>query len=438
MALLGIGSLCVLILEQRLVGNTIPPLWGIFSFFLLTLFSWFFSIQLPNKHDLHLGMAVYFACLLILGPLAATVASAASAIVFMYVLYLTQPRLNLAVVSGPLAPPSPFLQVPLLVFREQIRSNLLRRRVPHLRIAANVCVVIVSTGIGGLLWGLFSPQSFTSGFSVGLFLVCSAAVNISNLFLSSFGVQMDYGVPFAIVWRSGSRSLFLSSLILAPLGYAVAFLLQEQPLALILLLPIFAATHYATRRQAGILVETEKTIVFLAKVLESRDKYTFDHSKKVGTYARGIALAMGLGDEKASEIEKAAWMHDIGKIAVEDSVLHKDGRLTSGEVAHMMQHISVLPELFEHRQFLSKYWGAFFHHERYDGTGYMHGLKEEEIPLEGRIIAVADVYDALTSDRPYRKGLPKEEALDIIRKGRGTHFDPGIVDVFLKCLETGS
>jgi two-component system, response regulator RpfG len=177
-----------------------------------------------------------------------------------------------------------------------------------------------------------------------------------------------------------------------------------------------------------------ETLFRLAKAGEYRDAETGNHILRMARYSRLIAEAMGLNKDRCHLIELAAPMHDIGKIGVPDSVLLKPGKLNPGEYNTMKSHPLIGYAILEDSssQFLSL--GAEIalgHHEKYDGTGYPQGTKGVKIPLEARIVAVADVFDALVSDRPYKKGWTNEQALEYLIAGKGAHFDPQCVDAFI-------
>ncbi len=181
-----------------------------------------------------------------------------------------------------------------------------------------------------------------------------------------------------------------------------------------------------------------QTIRTLANAVEARDRYTAGHTDRVYRLARIIAGEMGWSSKKLAELRTGCILHDIGKIGVPDSVLNKPGRLTEYERNIMMKH----PELGAHMlQGIPSLKPAMpyiiAHHEMYDGSGYPKGLKGEDIPIEGRLLAVVDTYDAITSDRPYRDRRDPQVALDELKKFRGTQFDPEIVDIFLKAFEDG-
>jgi putative nucleotidyltransferase with HDIG domain len=175
------------------------------------------------------------------------------------------------------------------------------------------------------------------------------------------------------------------------------------------------------------------TIEALAETIEKRDPYTGGHTKRVMNYSLLIGKAMGLSPRELENLKLAAILHDIGKIGIRDRVLLKEGKLTNEEAVEMNMHPKYGAEILEHiKQLKDVIPGMRGHHERYDGSGYPDGLKAKEIPLFARIIAVADAYDAMTTDRPYRKGLSKETAIEELLRCAGKHFDPDIVRIFVE------
>lgn len=177
-----------------------------------------------------------------------------------------------------------------------------------------------------------------------------------------------------------------------------------------------------------------ETLLKLAKAGEHRDRETGNHIMRMAKYSRLIAEALDLTREQCDLLEVAAPMHDIGKVGIPDHVLLKPGKLSVEELDIMRTHARIGHQILQHSP--SKYLSlgaeiALGHHERYDGSGYPDGLKGEAIPLESRIVAVADVYDALTSPRPYKNAWSGEEGLAHLIANKGTHFDPDCVDAFV-------
>jgi putative two-component system response regulator len=182
----------------------------------------------------------------------------------------------------------------------------------------------------------------------------------------------------------------------------------------------------------------EETIFRLARAAEFRDDDTGQHIQRMSHYCEAIARQLGWSPESCHELRLASSLHDIGKIAIPDRILLKPGKLEPEEYVLMQQHPEHGYRILEgSTEKLLHVAGmiAWTHHERYDGTGYPRGLKEEDIPLEGRITAIADVFDALTNKRPYKAAFPIEHAVEIMTDGRGKHFDPLLLDLFLGMLD---
>lgn len=179
----------------------------------------------------------------------------------------------------------------------------------------------------------------------------------------------------------------------------------------------------------------ESFINTLAASIDARDKITAGHSTRVKLYSMLIVDALHLDAKTKEIIEKAATLHDIGKIGIRDSVLQKEGKLTDEEYKHIQEHVkithNILQQICTNEDFKQISEIACSHHEKYDGTGYYRHLKGEEIPYGGRILAVSDVFDAITSKRHYRDKMPIVNVIDILLKGAGSHFDKSLVDVFL-------
>ena len=180
----------------------------------------------------------------------------------------------------------------------------------------------------------------------------------------------------------------------------------------------------------------ESFIDTLATSVDARDKITAGHSTRVKLYSSLIADELNLSQKDKNLLEKAATLHDIGKIGIRDSVLQKEGKLTDEEYKHIQEHVrithNILNKLYMSPDFRIITEMASSHHEKFDGSGYYRHLKGEEITLGGRILAVADVFDAITSKRHYRDKMPIKNVLGIIYDGAGSHFDPNLVDTFLK------
>lgn len=212
------------------------------------------------------------------------------------------------------------------------------------------------------------------------------------------------------------------------------------------------------RRTRQLEVTRQQLILSLARAAEHRDDDTGNHVIRVGRYAAIIAKELGYPKNKLSMFEQAAQLHDVGKIGIPDSILFKPGRLDPDQYDLMKRHCAIGKQIIEpisEREFevlkthTRKGEGllhvrsspllmlaariAQTHHEKWNGSGYPLGLSGEDIPLEGRIVAVADVFDALSSERPYKKAFPRERCFEILEEGRGEHFDPEVLDAFFRC-----
>ncbi|MEP0806076.1 MAG: GAF domain-containing protein [Chloroflexota bacterium] len=176
----------------------------------------------------------------------------------------------------------------------------------------------------------------------------------------------------------------------------------------------------------------QATLEGWVSALDMRDKETEGHTQRVTVLTQRLARFMGVGDEELVHITRGALLHDIGKMAIPDSILLKPGALTEEERELVKQHPKFAYDMLKRIEFLLPAIDIpYCHHEKWDGSGYPRGLKGEEIPFAARIFPVVDVWDALTSDRPYRKGLPVDEVKERIRAEAGRHFDPRVVDAFL-------
>jgi putative nucleotidyltransferase with HDIG domain len=180
----------------------------------------------------------------------------------------------------------------------------------------------------------------------------------------------------------------------------------------------------------------DSTIEGWSHALDLRDKETEGHTQRVAKMTLKLAKAMGLSDKELVHVHRGALLHDIGKMGVPDEILLKPGPLTEAEWKIMRQHPQLAYEMLAPIMYLKLALDIpYCHHEKWDGSGYPQGLQGERIPLAARIFAVVDVYDAVTSDRPYRKAWSKEKALEHIQSGSGSHFDPQVVRAFLRMVE---
>lgn len=187
------------------------------------------------------------------------------------------------------------------------------------------------------------------------------------------------------------------------------------------------------------IIEREKeTLEVLVETAKKKDSDTGNHVVRVAKYSKLLARAVGMSEEEQEEIYYAAQLHDLGKVGISDQIINKSGQLTLEEFEVMKTHTIIGYDILKNRS--SKYLKkgsivALSHHERYDGLGYPNGLKGNEIPIEGRIVAIADVFDALLMKRSYKNSWSIEEAIDYIKGKRGTQFNPYLVDIYIDNIE---
>ena len=237
------------------------------------------------------------------------------------------------------------------------------------------------------------------------------------------------------IWAEVAASDLKQTAALYVAGYLLALLSSGRPwLAIVMMVPV-AAIQLALTRSVQLMEQTIAAVESMADVVDRRDPYTFQHSESVAAHAVRTARRLRLPDREVDMIRLAARVHDLGKIAIPDEVLHKQGRLSDAEFELMKKHpqtgadiLAKFPEYRHGRELV------LAHHERLDGLGYPRGLAGAAIALGARIIAVADSWDAMTSDRPYRKALDTEVALAELLRGRGTQWDPEVVNAFAETL----
>jgi HD-GYP domain-containing protein (c-di-GMP phosphodiesterase class II) len=180
----------------------------------------------------------------------------------------------------------------------------------------------------------------------------------------------------------------------------------------------------------------DKTIEGWAKALELRDQETEGHSERVMSLGLQLARKFGFKEAELAHLRRGFLLHDIGKMGISDAILHKPGPLTAEEWVVMRRHPQFAYDMLAPVSFLRPALDVpHYHHEKWDGSGYPEGLQGEQIPLAARIFAIVDVWDALLSDRPYRKAWPEEKVLDYIQQQSGRHFDPQVVEAFFEMIE---
>jgi len=196
------------------------------------------------------------------------------------------------------------------------------------------------------------------------------------------------------------------------------------------------SNHLRIKHLTDQLENAENVIMTLVRIIEAKDPYTSGHSERVAGHAGRLAEALGLSEERMQILRRASLLHDVGKIGLDDAIIHSPGKLTKEELEKVHDHPTRGSEMVASLSFLSDAINLIeSHHERFDGTGYPQQLAREEIPLEARIIAVSDTFDALITDRPYRKALETEAALKEMKQSADSgQLDPRLVDKFIEMM----
>lgn len=334
----------------------------------------------------------------------------------------------------------------LLVFVTTLASEILirwdyLRRAPRMFFHAvlfNVGQWVVTVAATGLVFVLAHPGQLTlttAGeypWAIAAFL-CYASVNLS-LVTGVVTLTERHGFIYAL--KTYVRDFYIQYLVLCTLALLLVVLYSLSIWFLALAIIPLVLVHVSFRSHLRLQTETRKTFEKISQLLDERDHYTAVHSSAVAELAVRIGQELDLSQGEIEKIDIAARVHDIGKIAVPDAILLKHGRLTPEEWAVMKRHSTISAELIEGLEIYAPVADAVLHeHERWNGSGYPDGLRGEGIPLLSRIIAAADVYNALSTDRPYRKAFEPATALEMIKAMRGEDLDPQVADALLRILQ---
>lgn len=264
-------------------------------------------------------------------------------------------------------------------------------------------------------------------------LVAATLGILVNFALGGWGYSLVHDVPLRSVWRQLISWMIPSQVALGLIGLAIAQVMAGPagPLGFILFVVPLVVARQTYRRYLALREAYADTVRSLVAALEAKDPYTKGHSVRVAKVAVRIAGAVGLTDAEIESIEWAALLHDLGKIGISRSVLGKPSALTEEEYERVRQHPDIAAHILESVPFLDSVRPAVQdHHERVDGLGYARGLRGDDLSLSARILAVADSYDAMTADRPYRKAMSAQDALEELLSNAGTQFDGDVVSAF--------
>jgi putative nucleotidyltransferase with HDIG domain len=331
-----------------------------------------------------------------------------------------------------------------IAFIEAVASfftEVVVQRRPAMKIAFNIPLLILTVGAAGLTYQAF-PAGWRS-IDSWRFLAPLAASGVVYYTVNTFSISMVIGLstrrsPLS-VWKQNYMWTFFHVFAFIPLGAIIALVyVSHGPWTMLLfVVPIFLARYsfklYVEMKEAHI-----NTVAALTSAIDANDPFTHGHSYRVSRYSLRIGNAMGLSSRDLEILEYGALLHDIGKIAIQHDILLKEERLSEQDILTLRQHPTVGADIVENLKFLKEAAVLVrYHHEQPNGRGYPDLLGGEEIPIGSRIILVADAFDAMTSDRPYRKGLTIEQVVEQFEKYKGEQFDLEIANLVLKLLREG-
>jgi HD-GYP domain-containing protein (c-di-GMP phosphodiesterase class II) len=333
----------------------------------------------------------------------------------------------------------PFLGGLVVALAHAIDGTIARRQ--PIKTIVNSAGMGLSTIVSSALYlEIADPGQSAIGSYQNLLTAVLAAATFTVINTGSLAliVAPVMGVSPLAMWRINTAGLHVELLTVATLGSLIPALIRENPFSIFLLVvPLLLGPQRAFKGIKQAHHETRVAMEGLANALERRDAYTYRHSIRVTEHVRTILDAMPqIPRPTAEAIVAAAHVHDLGKVGSRDGSLKKPGELSAEEKQEIEQHAAIGADIVGRLEAYKLSVDTIrHHHERWDGTGYPDGLKGELIPLGARIIAVADAFDAMTSDRVYRAALPVDVAFAELAKGRGTQFDPQIVDLFQTAYE---
>lgn len=313
------------------------------------------------------------------------------------------------------------------------------RRYTRLQRLFNLAQMIITSGLGmGVvtwLWGVSDPFDYRSVMHLGAVVIGMSVYFGSSALLVALAISLSTRKPFLPFLTHFLSTGTLYTVLLIPVGVVLAALYTLNPVLALILLLLILQMHTTGELKSRLAKEAQATIETMARLVDERDRYTHEHSKRVATYAHTIGQAMGLSGQQLDCLRRGCLVHDIGKVVLSDAVLKGEGRLTSDQWEEMKRHPEVGYQLVKD---LDPYRDCAMivrhHHERFDGTGYPAGLSGQEIPLLARIAGVADAFDAMTSRRSYRQAVPAGDALEELVRHAGTQFDPAVVSVAVGVL----
>ena len=376
-------------------------IWPVFIFFLaISTFAEFIPVDLPVSGAVSIGFPVDFVLILVYGPALAMLITALGAL---------------------------------------IGEIIEKERRSWYKIIFNASQFALSAGIAGIVYqelgGVIGTTNLT-GYIIPA-LICALTYYFINSSLFVMVIHLAEGISLWSIWKTKLKGIITTYIALAPIGFIMAMVYVTIGIWGIIL---FFFPLILARRSFELYTKMRKvyleTIRALAAAIDAKDPYTKGHSERVAEASIAIAQELNLSDRDIENIEYTALLHDIGKIGIKDKILSKKSSLTDQEFDKIKEHTIMGAKIIEPVDFLkNSYKVIYHHHERYNGKGYPDGIKSEGIPILARIIAVADAYDAMGSDRPYRKKLNKDKILKELKDQSGKQFDPEAVKALISVLD---
>jgi putative nucleotidyltransferase with HDIG domain len=326
----------------------------------------------------------------------------------------------------------------LITFLGEIIADAITRKTVWYKILFNASQYALSAGIAGIVYQEFGGVVGTPNITNYIIpaIICAFTYYFINSSLFMVVIHLAEEISIRSIWKTQLKGIIATYIALAPIGFMMTMVYVSIGIwgIILFLFPLILA-----RRSFELYTKMRKvyldTIRALAAAIDAKDPYTKGHSERVAETSVALAQEINLSDRDIENIEYTALLHDIGKIGIADNILGKTSSLTDKEFDKIKEHTIMGANIIEPVDFLkNSYEAIYHHHERYDGKGYPDGIKSKDIPIFSRIIAVADAYDAMNSDRPYRKKLNKDKILNELKEQAGKQFDPKIVKALLSVL----
>jgi len=375
-------------------------MWWVLTFFIiLNTIAEFMPVDLPVGGNVTIGFPIDFVVILVYGPATAIIVTSFGAFI----------------------------------------GEIVEGKSRWYKIVFNMAQYTLSAGIAGMVYqglgGVVDPANLSNYIIPAA--ICAIIYFLINSNLFVIVISLAEEIPILSIWKKRIKGTIATYIALVPTGFVMAMVYVTIGIWGIIL---FFFPLILARRSFELYTKMRKvyldTIRALAAAIDAKDPYTKGHSERVAENSVALAQELNLSGRDIENIEYTALLHDIGKIGIADNILGKKSSLTVKEFDKIKEHTTMGAKIIEPVDFLkNSYEAIYHHHERYNGDGYPDGIKEKDIPLSARIIAVADAYDAMGSDRPYRKKLNMNKILKELKDQSGKQFDPEVVKALISVLD---